>query len=75
MAMPPETGLPEHAMVAVSFAESLARECAGAGRSKHDLFVALAGIVAVRDCRVAMDCLKALDDALCASAGSAGPSD
>ena len=66
--------MPEHAMVAASFAESLGRKHAVQGGSERDLLTAFAGLVAVRNRQTAMDCLKALDDALRASAKTPEPS-
>lgn len=61
-------------MVAASFAGSLALDWVHRGGVERDLLVAFAGLVAVRDSQTAMDCLKALDGALSASAGSDEPS-
>lgn len=67
MALPSEDELPDHAKVAASFAESLAREYAGQGFSARALLTAFAGLVAVRNRQVAMECLKTLDHALLAA--------
>jgi hypothetical protein len=61
MAVPPLNELPEHAMVAASFAESLAVECARRGRPTSELFAAFVGLVSARDRTLAATCLNALD--------------
>jgi hypothetical protein len=68
--------LPQHALVTVSFAESLAREYVRQGGETLALFSAFAGLVSARDKQVGADCLTALDRLICggANAESAKPS-
>jgi hypothetical protein len=61
MGTPSQKELPLHAIVAASFAESLARQYAMQGGKLQDLFAAFAGLVSARDEAVGSDCLAALD--------------
>jgi len=76
MAAPSRGELPQHAMIAASFAENLARKYAEQLRPPHALFAAFVGLVSARDQAVAADCLTALDRYLSgdASAGNGEPS-
>jgi hypothetical protein len=71
MAIAPSGDLPQHALVAASFAENLARESAFQGTDARALFTAFVALVAGRDQKLAAECLMALEGALCANAGSA----
>jgi hypothetical protein len=70
MGTSPQQELPQHAIMAASFAESLAREYAKQGGKLQDLFVAFAGLVSARDKAVGSDCLSALDQKIFDDAGA-----
>jgi hypothetical protein len=56
-------GLPNHAIAATAFAETIANEFERRGGNMHTLFAAFAGFVSARDKGVCADCLVALDRA------------
>ena len=64
--------IPDPIVIITCFAENLARQYAGAQVHGDELFAALAGLVAMRDAKIASDCLKALDDALASGAYERG---
>jgi len=57
-------GLPESAMTAAAFADSLAKRFASQGKNPADLFIALAGLISGRSPQVAAECLMALEGAV-----------
>jgi hypothetical protein len=73
MGTSPQQELPQHAIMAASFAESLAREYAIQGGKLQDLFVAFAGLVSARDKVVGSDCLAALDQKITGDASAKSP--
>jgi hypothetical protein len=68
----PKRQLPQHAILAASFAENLAREYTIQGGSLQDLFVAFAGLVSARDKIVGSDRLAALDQKISGNASAEG---
>jgi hypothetical protein len=64
MTMPSQGELPQHAIMAASFAETLARDYAGQGKMTRDLFVAFVALVSAQNQQICADSLTALESAL-----------
>jgi len=64
--------LPQYAVEAASFAESLARKHELQGGNPRDLFVAIVGLVSARDRIMGAEFLRALDDVLVRMGGEVG---
>jgi hypothetical protein len=72
MKSPTQSEVPDEALWAASFAQSLVADYIGRGGDPQDLFTAFAGLVCARDGSIAGDCLLALEGAL-ATFSSAKP--
>jgi hypothetical protein len=73
----PTSNLPDHAIDATAFAETLAVRFESQGGNMRTLFAAFAGLVSARDKQACADCLIALDRAFSgddAAPKSASPS-